>query len=211
MRDHTRLHVPDHPLIRHKVSQFRDKETGAKRFRELAEEITSLIAYEATRDLRGVRVDVETPLERTQDERVDEGAVVVVPILRAGLGMVPGVLRLLPEAVVGHLGFYRDETTLEPVRYYGKLPPNLEWSTVLIVDPMLGTGGTASAAVSELAESGAVDIRVLCLVTAPEGIERVLNDNSEVRIVAASVDRCLGPAGYILPGLGDAGDRLFGT
>ncbi len=203
--------VLDHPLIRHKLSRLRDRRTGKKRFRELVDEIASLMVYEATRDLVGERTTVETPLGRAQGERLREDRVVVVPVLRAGLGMAEAFLRLVPGARVGHLGFFRDEETLEPVRYYAKTPPGLERAHVFVLDPMLGTGGTASAAIRELKERGAADVRLLCLVAAPEGVARVRGDHADVPLLTAALDRRLGDSGYILPGLGDAGDRLFGT
>ena len=205
------LRVIEHPLIRHKLSFLRDKRTGKKHFKELVEEITMLMTFEVTRDLVGKEVAFETPLEPMRDLRIREDRLVVVPVLRAGLGMVEGVLRLIPGSRVGHLGFYRNEETLQPVRYYAKLPPDPERATVLLVDPMLGTGGTASASVSELKERGATDIRVMCLVAAPEGVARVIGDHPDILVYTAAVDRCLNDIGYILPGLGDAGDRLFGT
>ena len=205
------LEVIHHPLIEHKLSHLRDRRTGSRRFKALLHEITLLMAFHATRDLKGEEVSFDTPLETMRARRIREDRLVVVPILRAGLGMVEGVLRLIPGARVGHLGFYRDEETLQPVRYYGKLPPDPERRTFLVVDPMLGTGGTATAAVSELKERGARDIRFMCLVAAPEGTARMAEIHPDVPIHAAALDRRLNRAGYILPGLGDAGDRIFGT
>lgn len=205
------LEVIRHPLIEHKLSHLRDRRTGSRRFRELLEEVTLLMTFRATRHLEGEAVTVETPLETARYRRVREDRLVVVPILRAGLGMVEGVLRLVPGARVGHLGFYRDEETLRPVRYYGKLPADSGRRSFLLVDPMLGTGGTATAAASELKKRGARDIRLMCLVAAPEGAARMAEFHPDVPVFAAALDRRLNDAGYILPGLGDAGDRLFGT
>ncbi len=205
------LEVVRHPLIEHKLSHLRDRRTGSRRFRELVEEVTLLMTFRATRHLEGEAVTVETPLETARYRRIREDRLVVVPVLRAGLGMVEGVLRLVPGARVGHLGFYRDEETLRPVRYYGKLPPDPGRRSFLLVDPMLGTGGTATAAASELKERGARDIRFMCLVAAPEGAARMAEFHPDVPVYAAALDRRLNDAGYIVPGLGDAGDRLFGT
>ena len=208
---HSTLEVVHHPLIEHKLSYLRDKRTGSEHFRALLAEISVLMTFHVTRNLRGEEVTVETPLEHTRARRISEDRLVVVPILRAGLGMVEGVLRLIPGARVGHLGFYRNEETLQPVRYYGKLPPKPERLSFLLVDPMLGTGGTATAAVSELKQQGASDIRFMCLVAAPEGAARMAEAHPDVPIHTAALDRQLNDIGYILPGLGDAGDRIFGT
>ncbi|MYA63352.1 MAG: uracil phosphoribosyltransferase [Gemmatimonadetes bacterium] len=205
------LHVVHHPLIEHKLSYLRDKRTGSRQFRTLLEEITLLLTFQATRDLRGEEVRVETPLEVTRCHRIREDRLVVVAILRAGLGMVDAVLKLIPGARVGHLGFYRNEETLQPVRYYGKLPPDPEHRTFLLVDPMLGTGGTSVAATSELKERGARDLRLISLVAAPEGVAHMAKAHPDVPIYTAALDRKLNEIGYIVPGLGDAGDRIFGT
>ena len=205
------LTVVHHPLIEHKLSLLRDRRTGSREFRALLDEVTLLLTFEATRDLRGEEVSVETPLEVTRCRRLDEDRIAVVSILRAGLGMVEGVLRLIPGARVGHLGFYRNEETLQPVRYYGKLPPDPERRIFILVDPMLGTGGTSVAATSELKERGARDIRLMCLVAAPEGAARMAAAHPDVPIHTAALDRRLNDIGYIVPGLGDAGDRIFGT
>jgi len=205
------LEVVRHPLIEHKLSLLRDKRTGSSQFRTLLEEVTLLLAFHATRHLEGEEVTFDTPLETMRARRIREDRLVVVPILRAGLGMVEGVLRLIPGARVGHLGFYRNEETLQPVRYYGKLPPRPEDHDFLMVDPMLGTGGTATAAASELKERGARDIRLMCLVAAPEGAARMAEVHPDVPICTAALDRRLNDVGYIVPGLGDAGDRIFGT
>ena len=205
------LEVVHHPLIEHKLSFLRDQRTGSGHFRALLEEVTQLLTFRATSDLRGEEVSIETPLEVTRCRRIREDRIVVVAVLRAGLGMVDPVLRLIPGARVGHLGFYRNEETLQPVRYYGKLPPEPERRTFLLVDPMLGTGGTAVAATSELKEHGARDIRLMCLVAAPEGAAHMARVHADVRIYTAALDRELNDIGYIVPGLGDAGDRIFGT
>ena len=205
------LEVVQHPLIEHKLSLLRDKRTGSRQFRTLLEEVTLLLAFHATRHLEGEEVTFDTPLETMRARRIREDRLVVVPILRAGLGMVEGVLRLIPGARVGHLGFYRNEETLQPVRYYGKVPPRPADFDFLVVDPMLGTGGTATAATSELKERGARDIRMMCLVAAPEGAARMAGAHPDVPIYTAALDRRLNDVGYILPGLGDAGDRIFGT
>lgn len=205
------LEVVHHPLIEHKLSLLRDRRTGSTRFRTLLEEVTLLLAFHATRHLEGDEVTLDTPLETMRARRIREDRLVVVPILRAGLGMVEGVLRLIPGARVGHLGFFRDEETLQPVRYYGKVPPRPADHAFLMVDPMLGTGGTATAAASELKDRGARDIRMMCLVAAPEGAARMAEAHPDVPICTAALDRRLNDVGYILPGLGDAGDRIFGT
>ena len=210
MRDLT-LEVVEHPLIEHKLSFMRDRHTGHSRMRELVTEITLLMTFHATRGLEGEEVAFETPLEEMRARRIREDRLVVVPVLRAGLGMVEGVLRLVPGARVGHLGFYRDEETLQPVRYYVKLPPHPERHSFLLVDPMLGTGGTASASISDLKEQGVKEIAFICLVASPEGAARLTEDHPDVPVYAAALDRELNEKGYILPGLGDAGDRLFGT
>lgn len=205
------LEVVHHPLIEHKLSLLRDKGTGSRQFRALLEEVTLLLTFHVARHLQGEEVTFDTPLETMRARRIREDRLVVVPILRAGLGMVEGVLRLIPGARVGHLGFYRNEETLQPVRYYGKLPPEPANRSFLLVDPMLGTGGTATAATSELKERGARDIRFMCLVAAPEGAARMSEAHPDVPVYTAALDRRLSDIGYILPGLGDAGDRIFGT
>lgn len=209
--EHANLEVVDHPLIQHKLSYLRSVETTTKEFKELVDEIAMLMAFEATRDLETETVEVDTPLERAECQRIRGKKLVLVPILRAGLGMVEGVLRLIPGARVGHVGLYRDEASLQPVEYYVKLPPEAKGRDFLVLDPMLATGGSASAAVQVLKDRGAESIRFLCLVAAPEGVERMLRDHPDVTVLAAALDRELNDHGYILPGLGDAGDRLFGT
>ncbi len=205
------IEVVEHPLIEHKLSFVRDRNTGLKRMRELVEEITLLMTFRATQALQGEEATFETPLETMRARRIREDRIAVVSILRAGLGMVGGVLRLLPGARVGHLGFYRNEETLQPVRYYGKLPPRPERLSHLLVDPMLGTGGTACASIADLKGCGVRDIAMMCLIAAPEGATRLAAEHPDVPIYAAALDRRLNGRGFIVPGLGDAGDRLFGT
>ncbi len=204
------LHILDHPLIQNKLTRMRDVTTNNHNFRLLLEELTALMVYEITRDYPLREVEVETPLERTTG-RVLGVPVVLVPILRAGTGMLRGVLDLLPTAKVGHIGIYRDPKTLQPVQYYAKLPPELPHAQVIIVDPMLATGGSAIAAVDEIKRRGGKKIQFLCLVAAPEGADVLSRAHPEVPIYAAGLDRQLNDHGYILPGLGDAGDRIFGT
>lgn len=211
MPDFENLTVIDHPLIRHKVRLLRSVDTPKKLFRELVEEISTLMAYEVTRDLEEEVVEVETPLERTTGHRIAGKKLVIVPVLRAGLGMVEGILRLIPSARVGHVGMSRDEESLEPVEYYFKVPSAADVRRLIVVDPMLATGGSASATISGLKRRGARQISFMCLVAAPEGVRAVQEAHPAVPIFAATLDRQLNDVGYILPGLGDAGDRLFGT
>lgn len=205
------LTVLDHPLIRHKLAILRDRSTTTKDFRQLLGEIAMLMTYEVTRDLPTEPVEVATPLETMQGERAAGKKLVLVPILRAGLGMVDGILQLIPSARVGHIGLYRDHQTLEPVSYYFKVPQGEADREFLLLDPMLATGGSAAAAVSKLKAAGATRIKFLCLVAAPEGVAALAEAHPGLPIFAAGLDRELNQAGYILPGLGDAGDRLFGT
>lgn len=205
------LHVMDHPLIQHKVSLMRDRETGTKDFRELLEEISMLMAYEVTRDLPLKEVEIETPVCRAKTKVISGKKLAVVPILRAGLGMVDGIMNLVPAAKIGHIGLYRDPDTLEPVEYYCKLPADVEERDLIVVDPMLATGGSASAAISFIKRRGCKSIKLECLIAAPEGIARVQKDHPDVDIFVAAVDERLNDHGYIVPGLGDAGARLFGT
>jgi uracil phosphoribosyltransferase len=205
------LTVIQHPLVRHKLSVLRDKKTSKKKFKELVDEIAMLMAYEVTKDLPMQAVEIETPLETTTEMKLAGKKLTVVPILRAGLGMVEGVVRLIPSARVGHIGLFRDHDTLQPVDYYFKIPPEPESRDFILLDPMLATGGSASAATSSLKRSGASRVRFVCLVAAPEGVQRMLDDHPDVHVYTASLDRELNDVGYILPGLGDAGDRLFGT
>ncbi len=211
MAAHPNLTVLDHPLIAHKLSHLRDRETSKKLFKELVDEISMLMAFETTRGLESEQVEVETPMERTRARRIRGKKLVVVPILRAGLGMVEGIVRLIPGARVGHVGLYRDEESLEPVEYYFKIPQEPAERDFIVVDPMLATGGSASAALGFLKDRGATSIRFMCLVAAPEGVERLARDHPDVPVFAAALDRGLNEDGFILPGLGDAGDRLFGT
>ncbi len=205
------LIVARHPLIQHKVTLLRDRRTPTKIFKELLDEIAMLMAYEATSDLPLEPTDVDTPLERTTGARVSGKKLVLVPILRAGLGMVEGVLRLVPGARVGHIGLYRDHDTLEPVDYYFRVPGDAAAREFFLLDPMLATGGSAVSAVSSLKRAGAARIKLLCVVAAPAGIERLAHAHPDVQVYCAALDRELNASGYILPGLGDAGDRLFGT
>jgi len=205
------LRLVRHPLVQHKVTVLRDKRTPTKIFKELVDEIAMLMAYEATADLPLEPVPVETPLETTEGRRVSGKKLTLVPILRAGLGMVEGILRLVPAARVGHIGLYRDHDTLEPVDYYFKVPGDAAERDFFLLDPMLATGGSAVSAVASLKRAGATRIRFLCLVAAPEGVRRLSGAHPDVTIYCASLDRELNAQGYILPGLGDAGDRLFGT
>jgi uracil phosphoribosyltransferase len=211
MEDFPTLRVPSHPLIQHKLGWLRDRSTPKKLFVALVSEISMLMAYEVTRHLALEDVEIETPLERTSVQRLRGKKLAVVPILRAGLGMVEGVLNLIPSARVGHVGLYRDESTLEPVEYYCKIPPAPELREFILLDPMLATGGSAAAAVSLLKDRGAEDVRFMCIVAAPEGVRRLHDAHPDVHIYAAALDRGLNERGYIVPGLGDAGDRLFGT
>ncbi|MBW3533979.1 MAG: uracil phosphoribosyltransferase [Gemmatimonadetes bacterium] len=209
-RDLSNLTVLDHPLIVHKLSHLRRRTTSVKLFKELVDEIAMLLAYEVTRDLATEAVEVETPLETTTGRRIKGKKLVLVPILRAGLGMVEGIVRLVPGARVGHVGLYRDEETLEPVEYYVKVPDPRN-RTFVVLDPMLATGGSAVAAVRLIKERGADDVRFMCLVAAPEGVAALAAAHPDVPVYAAALDRELDENGYIRPGLGDAGDRLFGT
>ncbi len=201
----------DHPLIKHKISILRDKNTGMKEFRELVEEITTIMTYESMRDMQLVPVEVETPLEVTTQYRVPEESIAIVPILRAGLGMVNGVHKVFPTARVGHIGMYRNEETLEPQEYYCKLPDGIADKTVFLVDPMLATGGSACDALNALKKRGCKHIKLMSIIAAPQGVEKVAREHPDVSVYVSTLDRCLNERGYILPGLGDAGDRLFGT
>ncbi|HHT65388.1 MAG: uracil phosphoribosyltransferase [Caldicoprobacterales bacterium] len=205
------VHVMNHPLIQHKLTLIRDKETGAKEFRELVEEVALLMAYEVYRDLPLEETEVETPIGKATCQVISGKKIGIVPILRAGLGMVDGMTKLIPTAKVGHIGLYRDPETLEPVEYYCKLPPDIHERDLIVVDPMLATGGSAAAAVRFLKEKGARGIKLVCLIAAPEGIARVRGEHDDIDIFVAAVDEKLNSHGYIVPGLGDAGDRLFGT
>ena len=205
------LHVIDHPMIQHKLTIMRNKETGSKDFRELLQEIALLMGYEVTRDLPLMDVEIETPICKTTAKIITGRKLAIVPILRAGLGMVEGIRTLVPVAKVGHIGLYRNEETHEPVVYYCKLPEDVQKRLVIVTDPMLATGGSACDAISLLKERGCHNVRLMCLVGAPEGIERVQKEHPDVDIYLAAVDEKLNDNAYIVPGLGDAGDRIFGT
>ncbi|MEE0835398.1 MAG: uracil phosphoribosyltransferase [Clostridia bacterium] len=205
------LHVIDHPLIQHKLTIMRKKETGSKDFRQMLSEITVLMGYELTRDLPLDDIEIETPVTRMTGKAITGKKLAIVPILRAGLGMVDGLLNLVPVAKVGHIGLYRDPETHEPVEYYCKLPADISERLVILADPMLATGGSASDAVTQIKRRGASNIRLLNLVAAPEGVAKVQKDHPDVDIYCAALDDCLNEHAYIVPGLGDAGDRLFGT
>ena len=204
------LVIVKHPLIEHKLTLLRKRETGTKDFRETLEEIAGLMAYEITRDLPLGKISIETPLQSCQASQLNR-EVILVPVLRAGLGMVDGISHLIPTAKVGHMGLYRDHQTLEPRKYYAKFPEGLNDAEVLLLDPMLATGGSASAAIAQLKEEGASRIKLVCIVGAPEGVRRIEGDHPEVPVYLAALDQGLDENGYILPGLGDAGDRIFGT
>ncbi len=201
----------DHPLILHKLAFMRDINTGSKDFRELVEEVAMLMAYEVTRDMQLEEVEIETPIGITKCKVLAGKKMAIVPILRAGLGMVDGMLKLIPAAKVGHIGMYRDEESLMPVEYFCKLPQDIEDRDIIVTDPMLATGGSAIDAINALKKRGAKNIRLMCLVGAPEGIKAVMEAHPDVDIYLASIDEKLNEHGYIVPGLGDAGDRLFGT
>ncbi len=211
MSNDLKVHIIAHPLIQHKLTLMRSKDTGTKDFRELLEEIAMLMAYEITRDFPLKEVDIETPVAKCKAKVLAGKKVGVIPILRAGLGMLSGVVNMIPAARVGHVGMYRDPKTLEPVEYYCKLPGDVAERTLIVVDPMLATGGSASAAIKLLKDKGAKSITLMCLVAAPEGVRRINEDHPDVPLYVASVDEKLNEKGYIVPGLGDAGDRIFGT
>ena len=203
--------VFDHPLIQHKLSIMREKDTSVKEFRELVSEVATLMCYEATRDLPLEEFEIETPVARAKVKRIAGKKLAVVPILRAGLGMVDGMLNLIPNAKVGHIGLYRDPETLLPVKYYCKMPKDIAERDVIIVDPMLATGGSATAAITFIKEYGCKHIKLMSIIGAPEGIQKVQTDHPDVDIYVAAMDDHLNDHGYIVPGLGDAGDRIFGT
>ena len=205
------LHVVDHPLVTHKLSIMREVETGSKDFRELLSEISMLMGYELTRDFPLEDVEIQTPVAPMIAKKIKGKKVAIIPILRAGLGMVDGLLSLIPAAKVGHIGLYRDPETHQPVEYYCKLPFDIEQRTVIVTDPMLATGGSASDAITMLKNKGVTSIRLMCLVAAPEGVAKVQADHPDVDIFTAALDDHLNEHAYIVPGLGDAGDRLFGT
>ncbi len=201
----------DHPLIQHKTTILRQKSTPNKEFRELVEEITMLMCFESLRDLPMEEVEIETPIQKTKQKLIKGKKLAVVPILRAGLGMVNGLLRLVPSAKVGHIGMYRDEETLIPHEYYCKLPADISNRLIVVVDPMLATGGSAIDAITQIKSYGGKNIKFLCLIAAPEGIKALSEAHPDVQIYCANIDECLNEKGYIVPGLGDAGDRIFGT
>ncbi len=206
-----KVHVFDHPLIQHKLSIMRDKNTGCKEFRELLDEISMLMVYEVTRDLTVEEVEVETPICKMQTKMLAGKPIGIIPILRAGLGMVDGIMRLIPNAKVGHIGLYRDPVTLLPVEYYCKLPEDAQHRELIVLDPMLATGGSAAAAIDFIKQRGCNNVRLVNLIAAPEGIAAIQEAHPDVDIYVAALDEKLNDHGYIIPGLGDAGDRLFGT
>ena len=209
--DYNNVRILDHPLILHKLAIIRRKDTGVKEFREMISEIATLMCYEATRNLQTETVTIETPVAEAQVQVLAGKKLAIVPILRAGLGMVDGMLSLIPSAKVGHIGLYRDPDSLEPVEYYCKLPPDIQERDVFVVDPMLATGGSAVAAIDFLKARGVRSIKMLNIIAAPEGVEKVALAHPDVEIYCAALDQCLNDHGYIVPGLGDAGDRIFGT
>jgi uracil phosphoribosyltransferase len=203
--------VVDHPLVQHKLGLLRDRTTPTQVFRQLVDELTLLLTYEATKDMATEEVEIETPLERTTVQRISGKKVAVCPILRAGVGMLDGVLSLISGARVGFIGLYRNEETLEPVEYYVKLPADIAQRDVIVLDPMLATGNSTAAAVATVKKAGAQSIRLIAIIAAPEGIDRLQAEHPDVTIVVAAIDRELNDRGYIMPGLGDAGDRIYGT
>lgn len=211
MENFNNVHVLDHPLIKHKVAIARNKDTDTKQFREVIKEIAMLMAYDSFKDVPTQEISVETPLEVTTQTVVKENSIAIVPILRAGLGMVDGILSLFPAAKVGHIGLYRDEETMQPQEYYCKLPVKIEEKVVMVVDPMLATGGSAADAITMLKKRGCKKIKLLSIIAAPEGVKKVVDTHPDVEVFIASLDRALNENCYILPGLGDAGDRIFGT
>ncbi|MBQ9103531.1 MAG: uracil phosphoribosyltransferase [Clostridia bacterium] len=211
MEKYKNVTVLDHPLIRHKLAIIRSKDTDTKQFREIIKELAMLMAYESFKEVPTQVIEVETPLEKTTQTVVKENSIAIVPILRAGLGMVDGILSLFPAAKVGHIGLCRNEETLEPEEYYCKLPPNIEEKVVMVIDPMLATGGSAVDAINKLKERGCKKIKFLSIIAAPQGVDKVAKAHPDVEIYVSTLDRTLNEHGYILPGLGDAGDRIFGT
>ncbi len=211
MKEYKNVYILDHPLIRHKLAIIRDKNTNTKQFREVISELATLMAYESFKDVPTQKIVVETPLETVEQTVVKENSIAIVPILRAGLGMVDGILSLFPAAKVGHIGLYRDEETFEPKEYYCKLPVGIEEKVVMVVDPMLATGGSACDAITMLKKRGCKKIKLMSIIGAPEGVSKVADAHPDVEIYVSTLDRCLNEHCYILPGLGDAGDRIFGT
>ena len=200
-----------HPLISHKLAILRDKKTGTKEFREIISELSSFLCYEALRDAKVTDVEIETPIAKTKGQMINEDNYAFVPILRAGTGMLEGLINVMPNAKIGHIGMYRNEETLEPVRYYYKVPKDIQNREVIVLDPMLATGGSGIDAINSLKESGVTKIKFLCIIAAPEGIKRIQETHPDVQIYCTSIDEKLNEIGYIVPGLGDAGDRIFGT
>ena len=200
-----------HPLVKHKLSILRNKNTGTKEFRELVSELSTMLCYEAMRDAALDDIEIETPICKTKAKRLNEDKYAFIPILRAGTGMLDGLIKVMPNAKIGHIGMYRNEETLEPVRYYYKAPKELESREVIILDPMLATGGSGIDAITAIKESGAKKIKFLCIIAAPEGIKKIQEKYPDVQIYCAAIDEKLNEIGYIVPGLGDAGDRIFGT
>ena len=211
MKDYKNVNILDHPLIRHKLAIIRNKNTDTKQFRDVISELATLMAYESFKDVPTEEIEVETPLEVTKQIVVKENSIAIVPILRAGLGMVDGILSLFPAAKVGHIGLYRDEETFEPKEYYCKLPVGIEKKVVMVVDPMLATGGSACDAITMLKKRGCKNIKLMSIIAAPEGVTKVAEAHPDVQVYVSTLDRCLNENAYILPGLGDAGDRIFGT
>jgi uracil phosphoribosyltransferase len=211
MKDYKNVNILDHPLIRHKLAIIRNKNTDTKQFRDVVSELATLMAYESFKDVPTEEIEVETPLEVTKQTVVKENSIAIVPILRAGLGMVDGILSLFPAAKVGHIGLYRDEETFEPKEYYCKLPVGIEKKVVMVVDPMLATGGSACDAITMLKKRGCKNIKLMSIIAAPEGVSKVAETHPDVQVYVSTLDRCLNEHAYILPGLGDAGDRIFGT
>ena len=209
--DMEKVHILDHPLLQHKLSILRDENTGVKDFRQVVSEIATLMCYEATRDLPLEEVEIKTPITTAKFKMIAGKKLAIVPVLRAGLGMVDGILTLIPSVKVGHIGLYRDPDTLEPVEYYCKMPTDIAERDVIILDPMLATGGSAIDAITIVKRSHPKSIKFLCVIAAPEGLEALTKAHPDVHIYCAAVDECLNENGYILPGLGDAGDRIFGT
>lgn len=200
-----------HPLIDHKLAILRDKKTGTKEFRELISEITVFLCYEAMKDAKTYETEIETPLTKTKAKKIDENHYVFVPILRAGTGMINGITEMIPNAKIGHIGLYRDEETLQPVKYLFKMPKNIKDKEAIIIDPMLATGGSGCAAIQMLKDEGVKNIKFLCIIAVPEGLEKIKKEHPDVQVYCAKIDDHLNDVGYIMPGLGDAGDRIFGT
>lgn len=203
--------VLNHPLLSHKLAILRDKKTGTKEFRELISEITLFLCYESMKSAKQHEVEVETPIKKMKTKMIDENNYIFVPILRAGTGMIDGIIKMIPNAKIGHIGLYRDEKTVKPVRYYYKMPKGIGEKEIIVIDPMLATGGSGIDAITLLKEDGATNIKFLCIIAAPEGIKKMKEAHPDVQIYCAAVDEKLNEASYIVPGLGDAGDRIFGT